>query len=225
MQKRTNALTSRQARQMQQFGASTVQLSARTKANVFNPAKSRFSQKTTQSNANTATPGQNVSAKPYITPVPPPAPTYAMHASPVTGAGVRRRAGLNDGNSGGISPQMQMQHAEGDVYDNDKLRRPQLQMYDRSHKQARRAVHVKQAESLISELSTMLGEVATMVVEQGEDVELIDGNLDESRRHITIGNTELLKYYNNLSKERQLILKILAVVLALGIVFLIMFRR
>lgn len=118
-----------------------------------------------------------------------------------------------------------MQQEAADPYDNDKLHKPQLQVYDRSHKQARRAVHVKQAESLISELSTMLGEVATMVVEQGEDVELIDSNLEESTRQITIGNTELLKYYNNLSKERQLILKILAVVLFLGILFLIMFRR
>mmetsp|Transcript_4519 Transcript_4519/g.5236 ORF Transcript_4519/g.5236 Transcript_4519/m.5236 type:complete len:188 (+) Transcript_4519:536-1099(+) len=91
--------------------------------------------------------------------------------------------------------------------------------YDRSQAIRNRAVQAQNVESIITELSQVFSKVATLVSEQGELVTRIDDNLDVANQEITAGETELLKYYNNLSKERQLIVKILIVVLVLALFF------
>lgn len=87
--------------------------------------------------------------------------------------------------------------------------------------QARRALNAQKVESVISELSTMFTDMAQLVEEQGELVNIIDDNLNESSKDIQAGQSELLKYYRNLNKEQQFILKIFAVIISLGVLIIL----
>ena len=53
--------------------------------------------------------------------------------------------------------------------------------------------------------------MATLVHEQGETVTNIYDDVDDSLTHVQSGQSELLKYYNTISKDRQLIIKLFGV--------------
>jgi syntaxin 5 len=88
---------------------------------------------------------------------------------------------------------------------------------DLSYQQAR-ADAVRQVESTIVELGSIFNQLATMVSEQGELVERIDANVDETVSNVDAGHNQLMIYYNSISGNRALILKVFAVLL----VFLIL---
>ncbi len=90
--------------------------------------------------------------------------------------------------------------------------------------QRRRAVDMQNVESTISELSQMFGKVASLVAEQGEVVNRIDDDMDVAGLNVQAGQNELLKYYSNLSGERQLIIKLLLVTCCLGAFFIYWWR-
>jgi len=95
--------------------------------------------------------------------------------------------------------------------------------YDRSSfDQKRRAMEVQNIESVVSEVSQMFNKMAHMVNEQREVVDHIDGNMDESLVHVTAAQSELVKYYSNLTGERKLILKLLAVIIFVATFFIVM---
>ncbi|KAA8498493.1 Syntaxin-32 [Porphyridium purpureum] len=91
--------------------------------------------------------------------------------------------------------------------------RQQLQMArpEATYLQAR-AEAVKQVESTIAELGQIFTQLATMVSEQGEMVERIDANVDDTMSNLEEGRTQLMRYYNSLSSNRGLILKIFATI-------------
>jgi syntaxin 5 len=72
---------------------------------------------------------------------------------------------------------------------------------------------VRQVESTIVELGQIFNQLATMVSEQGEMVERIDANIDETVSHMDAGHNQLMLYYNSISGNRALILKSSAVLL------------
>jgi len=74
---------------------------------------------------------------------------------------------------------------------------------------ARHRMHgMAQVEKQIAEMGSMFSKMATLVAEQGETVERIDDNMDESLTNVQSGQNELLKYFSSVSKDRQLIIKL-----------------
>lgn len=76
-----------------------------------------------------------------------------------------------------------------------------------------RADAVKQVESTIVELGQIFNQLATMVTEQGEMVERIDANVDETVSNVNAGQNQLMMYYNSISGNRALILKVFGTLL------------
>ena len=77
---------------------------------------------------------------------------------------------------------------------------------------ARSRMHgMAQVESQIAEMGSMFTKMASLVHEQGETVTNIYDDVDESLTHVQSGQSELLKYYNTISKDRQLIIKLFGV--------------
>jgi len=86
-----------------------------------------------------------------------------------------------------------------------------------------RAEAVESVHRMISELAQMFQKVAALVHQQDEMVQRIDENVDHSLSNVKQGQSELLKYYNTISSNRSLIIKVfLMVMLFIGffIVFL-----
>lgn len=118
----------------------------------------------------------------------------------------------------------QKEEAADDKYNkHNSSTKSKAQMFDRSYHQTKRAMEAQQVEKMISELSQTFTKMATLVAEQGEVVTRIDDNLDQTSAHIDSGQSELLKYYNTLSSERQLILKLIAVVFAIALLFVFVY--
>lgn len=84
-----------------------------------------------------------------------------------------------------------------------------------------RADAVRQVESTIVELGQIFNQLATMVSEQGELVERIDANVDETVLNIDAGHNQLVTYYNSISGNRGLILKVFGVLLAFLILWVV----
>ncbi|KAL3083005.1 hypothetical protein niasHS_010807 [Heterodera schachtii] len=76
-------------------------------------------------------------------------------------------------------------------------------------------------ESSISELGTIFRQLATLVSEQGEMITRIDSNVEESSLNVEAAHHELLKYFNNISRNRWLIIKVFGVLMAFFVFFVI----
>lgn len=133
----------------------------------------------------------------------PAAPIFAQPAGNVAldlgqgslGASVRGGAGQTG--SGGSSQHLSL------------MRRPGETSY-----QDARADAVRQVESTIVELGQIFNQLATMVSEQGELVERIDANVEDTVTNMDAGQNQLMLYYNSIAGNRALILKVFAVLLA-----------
>ena len=77
-------------------------------------------------------------------------------------------------------------------------------------------------ESSISQLGQIFSQLAHLVQEQGEMITRIDSNVEHTSINVEAAHTELLKYFNNISKNRWLIIKVFGVLMAF-IVFFIVF--
>lgn len=77
-----------------------------------------------------------------------------------------------------------------------------------------RAEAVREVESTIVELGQIFNQLATMVSEQGELVERIDANVEDTVVNMDAGQNQLLLYYNSIAGNRALILKVFGVLLA-----------
>eukprot|EP00184_Porphyridium_aerugineum_P000185 CAMPEP_0184693196 /NCGR_PEP_ID=MMETSP0313-20130426/1476_1 /TAXON_ID=2792 /ORGANISM="Porphyridium aerugineum, Strain SAG 1380-2" /LENGTH=337 /DNA_ID=CAMNT_0027151209 /DNA_START=38 /DNA_END=1048 /DNA_ORIENTATION=- len=91
--------------------------------------------------------------------------------------------------------------------------RQQLQMArpEGTYLQAR-ADAVRQVEATVAELGQIFSQLAAMVSEQGEMIERIDANVDDTISNIDEGRNQLMRYYNSISSNRGLVLKIFATV-------------
>ncbi|VEU24303.1 DEKNAAC105580 [Brettanomyces naardenensis] len=68
-------------------------------------------------------------------------------------------------------------------------------------------------ESTINEVGGLFQQLATMVQEQGEVIQRIDNNVEDVSLNIGGAQRELLKYYNNISNNRWLMLKIFGILI------------
>ncbi|CAI5758893.1 unnamed protein product [Candida verbasci] len=72
---------------------------------------------------------------------------------------------------------------------------------------------VESIESTINEVGNLFQQLATMVSEQGEQIQRIDQNVEEIDLNITGAQRELLKYYAHITNNRWLFLKIFGVLI------------
>jgi syntaxin 5 len=76
-------------------------------------------------------------------------------------------------------------------------------------------------ESSISELGAVFTQLASLVAEQGDMITRIDSNVEETSMNVDAAHHELLKYFNNISKNRWLIIKVFGVIMAFFIFFVV----
>ncbi|ODV80800.1 t-SNARE [Suhomyces tanzawaensis NRRL Y-17324] len=72
---------------------------------------------------------------------------------------------------------------------------------------------VETIESTINEVGNLFQQLATMVSEQGEQIQRIDENVEDISLNISGAQRELLKYYAHITNNRWLFLKIFGVLI------------
>ena len=117
---------------------------------------------------------------------------------------------LGAGSLGNASTQRQHSQAQP----NGGLAMTQVRRPGENTYQAARADAVRQVESTIVELGEIFDQLATMVSEQGEMVERIDANVEDTAFNMRAGQNQLMLYYNSIAGNRSLILKVFAVLLS-----------
>lgn len=76
-----------------------------------------------------------------------------------------------------------------------------------------RSSAVETIEATINEVGNLFQQLATMVSEQGEQIQRIDQNVDDIDMNIMGAQRELLKFYTRISSNRWLFLKVFGVLL------------
>merc|ERR1719153_596391 len=76
-------------------------------------------------------------------------------------------------------------------------------------------------ESTIVELGGIFSQLATMVKEQEEMVTRIDNNVDDTALNVELGHNEILKYFQSVTSNRWLMVKIFGVLIFFFLLFVI----
>ncbi|CAK8677627.1 unnamed protein product [Clavelina lepadiformis] len=86
-----------------------------------------------------------------------------------------------------------------------------------------RAETMETIESTIVELGNIFQQLATMVKEQEEQVMRIDSNVEESELNIEAAHTEILKYFQGITSNRWLMIKVFLVLIVFFVIFVVFF--
>ncbi|GFQ95584.1 syntaxin-5 [Trichonephila clavata] len=98
----------------------------------------------------------------------------------------------------------------------------QLQLIDEQDSYIQnRADTMQNIEATIVELGTIFQQLAHMVKEQEEIVQRIDSNVEESHLNIEAAHSEILKYFQSVTSNRWLMIKIFAVLIVFFIIFVV----
>lgn len=110
-----------------------------------------------------------------------------------------------------------------DAVSGDKQRyQQQLQLIDEQDSYIRsRSEAMRNIEQTIVELGTIFQQLAHMVKEQEEMVERIDSNVDDADMSVNAAHTELVKYFQSVTSNRWLMIKIFGVLIFFFIIFII----
>merc|ERR1719309_1083717 len=84
-----------------------------------------------------------------------------------------------------------------------------------------RADTMQTIESTIVELGGIFSQLATMVKEQQEMVERIDSNVEDTALNVELGHNEILKYFQSVTSNRWLMVKIFGVLIFFFLIFVI----
>ncbi|XP_046876315.1 syntaxin 5A, like [Hypomesus transpacificus] len=84
-----------------------------------------------------------------------------------------------------------------------------------------RADTMQNIESTIVELGSIFQQLAHMVKEQEETVHRIDANVEDTQMNVEGAHTEILKYFQSVSSNRWLLVKIFLVLIIFFIVFVV----
>ena len=76
-------------------------------------------------------------------------------------------------------------------------------------------------EQTIIELGGMFQQLATMIKEQDEAIQRIDSNIDDVDMNIGEAHSELFKYFQSVSSNRWLMIKIFLVLIVFFVVFIV----
>ncbi|KAM4555859.1 syntaxin-5a isoform 1-T2 [Odontesthes bonariensis] len=100
----------------------------------------------------------------------------------------------------------------------------QLQLIDEQDSYIQsRADTMQNIESTIVELGSIFQQLAHMVKEQEETIQRIDGNVEDTQLNVEAAHTEILKYFQSVSSNRWLMIKIFLVLVVFFIVFVVFF--
>ncbi|XP_026186818.1 syntaxin-5a isoform X1 [Mastacembelus armatus] len=114
----------------------------------------------------------------------------------------------------------------GDVaIDMDSHSNPlQLQLVDEQDSYIQsRADTMQNIESTIVELGSIFQQLAHMVKEQEETIQRIDANVEDTQLNVEAAHTEILKYFQSVSSNRWLMIKIFLVLIIFFIIFVVFF--
>lgn len=124
--------------------------------------------------------------------------------------------GQSHQNSGGQQG-LQMQ-----TYQQQQTQQQQMVMYDESDNYVQqRAETMQNIESTIVELGGIFQQLAHMVKEQEEMVERIDTNVQDAELNVEAAHGQILKYFQSVTNNRWLMIKIFGVLIAFFIFFVI----
>lgn len=129
--------------------------------------------------------------------------------------------------NGSVLLQDEASHSGGDVSINMEGARGnqlqnQMQIIDENDQYIEsRAETMKNIESTIVELGSIFTQLAHMVKEQEEIVGRIDHNVDDASTNIEMAHTEILKYFQSVTSNRWLMIKIFGVLMFFFIVFVV----
>lgn len=84
-----------------------------------------------------------------------------------------------------------------------------------------RAETMQNIESTIVELGGIFQQLAHMVKEQEEMVDRIDSNVQDAELNIEAAHTQILKYFQSVTSNRWLMIKIFAVLIFFFIFFVV----
>lgn len=84
-----------------------------------------------------------------------------------------------------------------------------------------RADTMQNIESTIVELGSIFQQLAHMVKEQEETVQRIDANVEDTQLNVDLAHTEILKYFQSVSSNRWLLIKIFLILIIFFIVFVV----
>ncbi|XP_065833202.1 syntaxin-5-like isoform X2 [Oscarella lobularis] len=98
----------------------------------------------------------------------------------------------------------------------------QAQMLEQQEKFIQeRADAMQNIESTIVELGSIFQQLATMVKEQEEQVMRVDANVEDADMNVQAAQTEILKYFQSISSNRWLIVKIFIVLIIFFVIFVV----
>ncbi|TSY55759.1 Syntaxin-5 [Bagarius yarrelli] len=112
----------------------------------------------------------------------------------------------------------------GDVaIDMDSRANPlQLQLIDEQDSYIQsRSDTMQNIESTIVELGSIFQQLAHMVKEQEETIQRIDSNVEDTQLNVEMAHTEILKYFQSVSSNRWLMIKIFLVLVVFFIIFVV----
>ena len=81
---------------------------------------------------------------------------------------------------------------------------------------------VRGIESTIHEIAGMFQQLSSLVAEQGEMIERIDANIEESVANTNTAQNELLRYLSHVSSNRGLVLKLFGILVLFVIAFILL---
>lgn len=84
-----------------------------------------------------------------------------------------------------------------------------------------RANAMQTVEQTILELGGMFQQLATMIKEQDEAIQRIDSNIDDVDVNVNAAHSELLKYFQSVTSNRWLMIKIFLVLIVFFVVFIV----
>lgn len=84
-----------------------------------------------------------------------------------------------------------------------------------------RAAAVESIEKTLSELQGIFGDLVALVAEQGDMIQRLDANIDNTALNVERGHSELLKYLYNISGNRGLIIKLFIVLIIFIVLFVV----
>ncbi|XP_062392682.1 syntaxin 5A, like [Sardina pilchardus] len=111
----------------------------------------------------------------------------------------------------------------GDVsIDMDSRASQQMQLVNEQNSYIQsRADTMQNIETTIVELGSIFQQLAHMVKEQEEVVERIDHNVEDAHFNVEAAHTEILKYFQSVSANRWLLIKIFLILIIFFIVFVV----
>lgn len=84
-----------------------------------------------------------------------------------------------------------------------------------------RANAMQTVEQTIIELGGMFQQLATMIKEQDEAIQRIDSNIEDVDLNVSQAHSELLKYFQSVTSNRWLMIKIFMVLIVFFVVFVV----